>query len=143
METLRDTAFGKLVRLFSRNKWLRYNEEQDTSVWPTYLKKESKEILEVSPPQTQQENEDLEAFGLYGVMSQCSTRTRQMSGFTATSRDEKDQNSANQPLVISWSGPDDPEVGFFPAMCSQEALILIVYRILKTGVCRKRPSSAC
>lgn len=143
METLRDTAFGKLVRLFSRYKWMKYNEEKDTSVWPTYLKKESKKRLEASSPQSQRENDDLEAFGLYAVMSQCSTRARRMSSLTPTSKDEQNQDLANQPLIISWSGSDDSEVGFIPAMCYHWACMLIAYRILKTGVYQKRCASAC
>lgn len=115
METLRDTAFGKLVRLCSHYKWMQYPEEQDASVWPEYLKTETetKEEGEASTPTTENENpEDVEAFGIYAVMSQCSTRSRRMSTVSTLHGGSMNSSQANQPLVISWRGPDDPEVCF-------------------------------
>lgn len=105
METLRDTAFGKLVRLFSRYTCMKYPEEQDASVRSEYLKTDiasKKEADEASTSQTDNESpEDLEAFGLYAVMSQCSTRTRRIS----TLKDgENNSQQAKLPLVISWRG---------------------------------------
>lgn len=111
METLRDTAFGKLVRLFSRYRWMQYPEEQDTSIWIEYLKSETEKTYEEpSMSMNEHENpEDLEAFGLYTVRSQLSTRSRRTS--CASTVYNKDQNpSDSQPLVISWRGPDDSEV---------------------------------
>ena len=104
METLRDTAFGKLVRLASRYKWMQYPEEHDASVWPEYLKTETKEREESFLVET--DNEDLETYGLYAVISQCSSRPRRMS--TASTIGGRDR-----PLVISWRGANDPEVGLF------------------------------
>ncbi|KAJ5692471.1 hypothetical protein N7462_001894 [Penicillium macrosclerotiorum] len=112
METFRDTAFGKLVRLSSRYRWMQYPEEQDGSIWPEYLKPETETKDEEAPtPVTENENqENLEAYGLYTVMSQVtSTRSRRMS-CASTLHDRPTSNSqATQPLVISWRGPDDPE----------------------------------
>ncbi|KAJ5118768.1 hypothetical protein N7448_010476 [Penicillium atrosanguineum] len=110
METLRDTAFGKLVRLFSRYRWMQYPEEQDASVWTEYLKTETeKPEEEPSTPVNENENpEDLEAFGLYTVRSQLSSRSRRMS-CASTVQDGNQGRSNGQPLVISWRGPDDSE----------------------------------
>ncbi|KAJ5289037.1 hypothetical protein N7478_002067 [Penicillium angulare] len=104
METLRDTAFGKLVRLATHYRWMQYPEEQDPSVWTEYLKTENKEE-ETTTSTAETENEspdDLEACGIYTVMSQASTRTRRMSSVSTIRAPE-------QSLVISWRGPDDPE----------------------------------
>lgn len=103
METLRDTAFGKLIRLFSRYRCMQYPEEQDGSVWTEYLKTETEKTeLELSTPVNESENpEDLEAFGLYTVRSQLSTRSRRMS-CASTVQDENQSRSNGQPLVISW-----------------------------------------
>lgn len=111
METFRDTAFGKLVRLFSRYRWMQYPEEQDASVWTEYLKTETEKTEEgSSTPVTENEDpEDLEAFGLYTVMSQASTRSRRIS-CASILQSEAPGSSSAQPLVISWRGPDDPEV---------------------------------
>lgn len=111
METLRDTAFGKLVRLFSRYRWMQYPEEQDASIWIEYLKSETEKTYEEpSMSMNEHENpEDLEAFGLYTVRSQLSTRSRRTS--RASTVYNKDQSpSDSQLLVISWRGPDDSEV---------------------------------
>lgn len=114
METMRDTAFGKLVRLFTRYRFMQYPEECDASVWPEYLKTEpdtKEEEEDASTPTTENENpEDLEAFGLYAVMSQCSNRSRRMSAASALDGGRNSSLKTNQSLVISWRGPDDPEV---------------------------------
>ncbi|KAJ5769245.1 hypothetical protein N7520_003804 [Penicillium odoratum] len=105
METLRDTAFGKLVRLATRYKWMQYPEEKDLSVWTEYLKTETKDEGEsyISTVETENENaEDLEAVGIYTVMSQCSTRPRRMSSAATI-------GGPNQSILVSWRGPDDPE----------------------------------
>ncbi|KAJ5797757.1 uncharacterized protein N7503_007053 [Penicillium pulvis] len=103
METLRDTAFGKLVRLATRYKLMQYPEEKDTSLWTEYLKTELKD--EAAPSMTETEHgdvEDLEALGIYTVMSQASTRSRRISSASTI-------GGANQSIVISWRGDDDPE----------------------------------
>jgi hypothetical protein len=123
METLRDTSFGKLVRLFSRCRWMQYPEERDASVWPEYLKTET-EKTEEEPSMPVIEDEKpggLEAFGLYTVRSQLSSQSRQMSIAQISSRSRRMSSasiihdgdagpSSSQPLVISWRGPEDPEV---------------------------------
>lgn len=106
METLRDTAFGKLVRLATRYKYMQYPEEKDTSLWTEYLKTEMKD--EAAPSMTETEHgdvEDLEALGIYTVMSQASTRSRRISSASTV-------GGANQSIVISWRGDDDPEVSW-------------------------------
>ncbi|KAJ6114686.1 hypothetical protein N7486_000464 [Penicillium sp. IBT 16267x] len=103
METLRDTAFGKLVRLATRFKYMQYPEEKDPCVWTEYLKTEMKDEVEFSTTETDHENnEDLEGYGIYTVISQASTRSTRMSS-AATIR------GANQSIVISWRGADDSE----------------------------------
>lgn len=104
METLRDTAFGKLVRLATGYKYMQYPEEKDASLWTEYLKTEIKDEAESSMTETGNGNvEDLEACGIYTVMSQVSTRTRRTSSASTV-------GGANQSIVISWRGDDDPEV---------------------------------
>jgi DHA1 family multidrug resistance protein-like MFS transporter len=94
---------------------MQYPEERDTSVWPEYLKTEpeAKEEEEASTPVTENENpEDLETFGLYTVMSQCSNRSRRMSTVSTLGGGRNNSLQTNQSLVISWCGPNDPEVSF-------------------------------
>ena len=104
METLRDTAFGKLVRLATRFKYMQYPEEKDTSLWTEYLKTEIKNEAASSTTEIENENaEDLEAYGIYTVMSQASSRPRRMSSASTI-------GGHHQSIVISWRGDDDPEV---------------------------------
>ncbi|KAJ5909773.1 hypothetical protein N7504_004416 [Penicillium tannophilum] len=102
METLRDTAFGKLVRLATRSKFMQYPEEKDTSLWTEYLKTERKDEAASSMTETEGDVEDLEALGIFTVMSQASSRSRRMSSASTV-------GGANQSIVISWRGDDDPE----------------------------------
>jgi DHA1 family multidrug resistance protein-like MFS transporter len=104
METLRDTAFGKLVRLATRTKFMQYPEEKDFSVWTEYLKTETKNEAESSMTENESgKDEDLEACGIYTVISQASSRPRKMSSASTI-------GSESQSILISWRGADDPEV---------------------------------
>ncbi|PYI35227.1 synaptic vesicle transporter [Aspergillus indologenus CBS 114.80] len=110
IETIRDTGFGKLVRLFSGGRLLRFPEEADPSLWATYVKapEETKpEQSEISGSDYDSYEEDLEAYGLYTVMSQASRVGRRMS--TATSAPALPSSAqGGNPTIITW-GPDDPE----------------------------------
>ncbi|RAH81524.1 synaptic vesicle transporter [Aspergillus japonicus CBS 114.51] len=110
IETIRDTGIGKLVRLFSGGRLLRFPEEEDPSRWTTYVKalEEIKpEQSEISGSDYDSYEEDLEAYGLYTVMSQASRVGRRTS--TATSAPALPSSAqGGNPTIITW-GPDDPE----------------------------------
>ncbi|PYI17052.1 synaptic vesicle transporter [Aspergillus violaceofuscus CBS 115571] len=110
IETIRDTGIGKLVRLFSGGRLLRFPEEEDPSLWTTYVKalEEIKpEQSEISGSDYDSYEEDLEAYGLYTVMSQASRVGRRTS--TATSAPALPSSAqGGNPTIITW-GPDDPE----------------------------------
>ncbi|PYH63521.1 MFS transporter [Aspergillus vadensis CBS 113365] len=107
METIRDSAFGKLVRIFSGKRWLRYPEENDTGMWTEYLKTEK----QVKDEEAAASESDQENLGLYTVLSQASRASRRLST-TSTARHDGAEGAHPNPnasLVIDWSGPDDPE----------------------------------
>lgn len=105
METIRDSAFGKLVRIFSGGRLLRYPEETDPCVWTNYLKTEAK--LERESTDTGSDDET-DCFGLYTVMSQASrTCSRRL---TPAHPFQSDRMKNGVPIVIDWSGPEDSEV---------------------------------
>lgn len=125
METIRDTAFGKLVRVFSHQRWMQYPEEQDVSIWPEYLKEETREKEEGYHPTPNENPEDLEAYGLYTVTSQATTRSRRLSSSTL--------GNSGQALVISWRGQNDPEVGFpLQLLCRDLHWPLAYYYVLNS-----------
>ncbi|PYH87305.1 synaptic vesicle transporter [Aspergillus uvarum CBS 121591] len=110
IETIRDTGFGKLVRLFSAGRLLRFPEEADSSLWTTYVKapEETKpEQSEISGSDHDSYEEDLEAYGLYTVMSQASRVGRRTSTATSAPAFPSSAQGGN-PTIITW-GPDDPE----------------------------------
>lgn len=104
METIRDSAFGKLVRIFSGGRLLKYPEELDPCVWTDYLRTEPK--LEREPTETGSDDES-DNFGLYTVMSQVSRCSRRLPS-AHTSQNDGIRNGT--PIVIDWSGPNDSEV---------------------------------
>ena len=105
METLRDTAFGKLVRIFTACKLFRYPEEIDSSICGEYLHDETKiEDLEAA---TSHEIEEDPFFGMYALMSQASRSSRSSSRRLSTA------STVRGPAVIDWRGLDDSEVRLF------------------------------
>ncbi|KAE8382871.1 major facilitator superfamily domain-containing protein [Aspergillus bertholletiae] len=103
METIRDTAFGKLVRIFSRNRLLQYPEEIDRSLWTKCLKTERSVKDEEATTLADSDAED-GTFGLYAVMSQASRASRRMSSATSTA-----PLDTEAPLLVEWRGSDDSE----------------------------------
>ncbi|THC95884.1 hypothetical protein EYZ11_004615 [Aspergillus tanneri] len=100
METIRDSAFGKLVRIFSGRRWLRYPEEIDPSIWTECLKTERQVTDEEAAALADSE---VDSFGLYTVMSQVSSRVSRR--LTSTSHGEYGEK--RPPVVIDWRGLDD------------------------------------
>ncbi|KAF3395955.1 Caffeine resistance protein 5 [Penicillium rolfsii] len=105
IETVRDTGFGKLVRPFSGRRLLRFPEEQDPSIWNTYVKTlGERKPEETGLSESDSFEEDLEAYGLYSVMSQVSRVGRQ----TSTTASMVPSRNRGTPIIISWK-TDDPE----------------------------------
>ncbi|PKX90092.1 uncharacterized protein P174DRAFT_463564 [Aspergillus novofumigatus IBT 16806] len=74
METIRDSAFGKLVRFFSGYRVFLYPEEMDGLTWRKYLQTPDA-YLEEAMTETSSEG-FYEQHTLYTVMSQCRRRQR-------------------------------------------------------------------
>lgn len=109
METLRDTAFGKVVRIVTGTRWMRYPEEIDEQIWPRYTKTED-EIKDQDQEVTTIPEDDGDCFGLYTVMSQVS-RSRRLSSTSAAHEVSKDPSRhAQQHIVIGWLDENDVEV---------------------------------
>ncbi|KAF7591153.1 hypothetical protein BBP40_001927 [Aspergillus hancockii] len=101
METIRDSAFGKLVRVFTGKRWLRYPEEIDPSLWT--------ECLRPVPSVKDEEaatlaDTEADSWGLYAVMSQASRVSRRLNSIAET---EGVDNAT--PLLIDWRGAEDSE----------------------------------
>lgn len=102
METIRDSTFGKLVRVFTRNRLLRYPEEVNPALWTECLKPEPSVKDEEAATLADTEED---TFGLYAVMSQASRASRRLNSIASTAGVDR-----GTPLLVDWRGPDDPEV---------------------------------
>lgn len=110
METIRDSAFGKLVRLLGGKKLLSYPEEIDSTFG-----------IKCVQPQRQARNEaehmseeNPDSFGLYAVMSQASrsaSRCPSASGLSDNNTHAEDAETKAS-VVIDWASSGDSEVGF-------------------------------
>ncbi|BAE56292.1 unnamed protein product [Aspergillus oryzae RIB40] len=101
METIRDSTFGKLVRVFTRNRLLRYPEEVNPALWTECLKPEPSVKDEEAATLADTEED---TFGLYAVMSQASRASRRLNSIASTAGVDR-----GTPLLVDWRGPDDPE----------------------------------
>jgi DHA1 family multidrug resistance protein-like MFS transporter len=111
IETIRDSAFGKLVRIFSGTGLLSYPEERDASAWRTYLQVSAEAEHEEASTWTGDEAFP-ESYGLYTVMSQASRRRpRRPLPLKSVLAGPWRGAQGKTPEIIGWGGPDDSEVG--------------------------------
>lgn len=99
-ELIRDTAFGKMVRLLSSRRLLLYPEERD----PSFIKEMAATAAKggMALPELIRNESTVEPNGLETIMSQASHRSRQGSGPMLAARDEK-------AMIVGWR-PGDSEV---------------------------------
>lgn len=101
-ELFRDTAFGKLVRISSGHRLLRYPEECDSSIASEYING----AIEAGLSDRERDESILEPNGLESIMSQASYRSHQHSNTAPKHIDEKT-------LTVGWRA-DDSEVSSLP-----------------------------
>ncbi|GLA40455.1 hypothetical protein AnigIFM63309_008288 [Aspergillus niger] len=107
METIRDSAFGKLVRFLSGYRILLYPEEMDNFTWRKYLRTPGAYEEEGSTPIR---GEDFyEQHSLYTVMSQAARRRRQRPALKSVLAGPWHGVKEGSPEVIGWGGRDDSE----------------------------------
>lgn len=118
---IRDTAFGQILRLITKNRVLQYPEELDPEHWKQYINEEKSGHIahhgNTEPPEDDESRQKLQdARG---------TRTRDAAGESpADSRDSMatsttvneasgvtvDQEKGRDKNLIDWYEPNDPEV---------------------------------
>jgi DHA1 family multidrug resistance protein-like MFS transporter len=108
IETLRDSAFGKVLRIFSGTAILPYPEETHESSWHTYVQTPA----EAGQHETESPSDEEfpESYGLYTVMSQASYRSRRRPPLKSALAGPWRGAKGKTPVVIGWAGPDDSEV---------------------------------
>lgn len=126
-ELIRDTAFGHIIRFVTRNKFLKFAEEEDPSIWTRYIDEKKSGFLahhgDASPPDDGMSLEGLggvrtreNEFSLFpparlwsmervqSYNSRASTaRVNQASGIKVDPEKGRDVH------LVSWYGDKDPE----------------------------------
>lgn len=118
METIRDSAFGKLVRLSTKSRFLKYPEEVDQVTCQQCRKAPPQVKDEETPPSPTESAVEDETWGLYSVMSQASRVTRRNSWQPTRNGSEcgirPGTGSGEGAIVVDWRGANDSEVWLFP-----------------------------
>lgn len=113
-DLIRDSPFGHIVRLVTRNKYFQYPEEKDPQLWKKYVSQEKSGYVahhgDTSPPE--EESEDLrQARGIREREGSESSRTEVGEEYNHASGVRIDREKGRDQHVIDWFGPDDPQVG--------------------------------
>jgi DHA1 family multidrug resistance protein-like MFS transporter len=122
---IRDTAFGQIVRLITRNRVFQYPEEQDPEYWKKYLNEEKSGYIahhgHTEPPEDDSQETLQNARGVRTRDEHPQERgdsrdsTQTDTTFTDGTYNEAsgvriDQEKGRDKNVIDWYGPNDPEV---------------------------------
>lgn len=117
---IRDTAFGQIVRLATRNRVFQYPEEQDSEHWKNYLNEEkSGNIAQhgtTEPPENEPQDTSQNATEMHTRDEQANNGGESRdSMYTDVTYNEAsgvqiDQEKGRDKNVIDWYGPNDPEV---------------------------------
>jgi DHA1 family multidrug resistance protein-like MFS transporter len=92
-DLIRDSPFGHIVRLVTRNKVFQYPEERDPELWKKYVNQEKSGYMAHHGTAEAPEEESEELQNAQGA-----------SGVKVDPEKGKDKH------VIDWYGPEDPQV---------------------------------
>ncbi|KAF9695857.1 hypothetical protein EKO04_006252 [Ascochyta lentis] len=111
-DLIRDSPFGHIVRLVTRNKYFQYPEEKDPNLWKKYVNQEKSGYAahhgDTSPPK--EEVEELQqARGVRDREGSESSHTEVGEDYNHASGVRVDQEKGKDLHVIDWFGPDDPQ----------------------------------
>jgi|TARA_R110002003_G_scaffold106_18_gene8865 DHA1 family multidrug resistance protein-like MFS transporter len=115
-DLIRDSPFGHIVRLVSRNKYFQYPEETDHNVWKKYVNEEKSGYMAhhgTAQPPEEESDELNQAQGVRtreGRGSEASSHTHVDEGRNEASGVRIDPEKGKDKHVIDWYGPDDPQV---------------------------------
>lgn len=118
MDLFRDTTLGQIIRVVSGKRLFQYEEEKHPELWQRYVDKEKSANMaahgQTQPPETDDEKQE------EGNQTRRdpSPSGSQSSGSTVVSNSQKDlrlgqpidQEKGKDALIVTWWGPDDPEV---------------------------------
>ncbi|KAG9205955.1 hypothetical protein G6514_006233 [Epicoccum nigrum] len=111
-DLIRDSPFGHIVRLVTRNRCFQYPEEKDPELWKKYVNQEKSGYVahhgDTSPPE--EESEELRrARGMREREGSESSQTEVGDEYNYASGVKVDQEKGKDHHVVDWFGPDDPQ----------------------------------
>lgn len=102
-DLIRDTAFGHLVRILSKNKYLQYQEEKDPELWKKYVDEEkSGRMAHHGTVEAHGDDSDTEERPVYGIGG---VRTRE----DGTTEPINPQTSKPEDSDLEKESPEDSE----------------------------------
>jgi len=105
-ELIRDSPFGHIVRLVTRNKVFQYPEERDPEVWKKYVNQEkSGHMAHHGAPEPPNDNGNDTTHERDGNVSDASSQTQVNEASGARVDPEKGKDR----YVIDWYGDEDPQ----------------------------------
>jgi len=111
-DLIRDSPFGHVVRLVTRNKCFQYPEEKDPSLWKKYVNQEKSGYVahhgNTSPPE-EESGELRRARGMREREGSESEQTEVGDEYNYASGVRVDQEKGKDHHVVDWDGPDDPQ----------------------------------
>ena len=134
-DIIRDSAFGQVVRLLTKNRVFQYPEEKDPSLWKRYLDREQTRNMAIYghpilTPEEQKEKDsqaqtpaepasDVHTPLDESVDTLAKEKTQPIEGghimHSTLTNQRVDTEHGRDASMVSWYGDDDPEVGIpFP-----------------------------
>lgn len=112
METLRDSAFGQLVRLMTRNKVFQFPEEKDPSLCERYINAEKLGNMahhdSTESDNVKEKSTDMDP--LASSRTSSPIQVGQDAPANGASQKPVDPEKGRDLHMLDWYGPEDPDV---------------------------------
>jgi DHA1 family multidrug resistance protein-like MFS transporter len=119
-DLIRDSPFGHIVRLVTRNKVFQYPEERDPNLWKKYVNQEKSGYMAHHGTAEAPEEESDELNNARGIREREAsddderTQVGGDDGRNEASGVKIDAEKGKDKHVIDWYGENDPQVRLFP-----------------------------
>lgn len=116
-DLIRDSPFGHIVRLVTRNKYFQYPEEHDPELWKKYVNQEKSGFMAHHGTTDAPEEKSEELNNARGIRereaSQSSDRTQVPDGHNDASGVKVDTEKGKDKNVIDWFSDTDSQVSSY------------------------------
>jgi hypothetical protein len=142
-DIIRDSPFGHIVRLVTRNKVFQYPEERDPSLWKKYVSQEKSGYMAHHGTAEAPEEESDELRNARGIRERESDEETQVGeDVNEASGVRIDPEKGRDKHVVDWYGPDDPAVRLLLSRrCAHRILTKCHCRIRGIGPAQRNSSS--